>query len=153
MWKITFTLLFFHTHPPCLCALFFHKTWNKTLHSFVFLSLPFPTTCLHGGLTACLQHLHFRPKFCQMTVSFSCFVAWEWFCSVGLCFSTKYYPTGRDDRVDLQDVHVNTHPSLFKHWHSSILAESGVSVALNPVTAIRQEMSAKEKNLPEKCSG
>lgn len=143
------------------CLIFFRKTWNKTFHSFIFLSLPFPTTWLHRGLTAHFQHLHFRPGSAKRQSVSTVLLHKKGFCSVGLCFNIKYYPAGTDDGVDLQGVHVNTqqlfHASLFQRWYSSILGESGVSVALNPVTAIRQEMSAKEKKtqktLPEKCSG
>lgn len=117
---------------------------------FIILGLSLPTICLHRGVTECFQHLHFRPRFCQMTVS-PALLHENGFCSVDLCFNIKYYPAGRDGGVDLQGVHVNTqqlfHLSLFQHWYSSILGESGASVTLNPVTAIRQEMSGREKPL------
>lgn len=113
-----YMLFFFHTHTPSTmtaCLIFSRRPKPKL---FIILGLPLPTTCLHRRVTVCFQHLHFRPRFCQMIVS-PALLHENGFCSVDLCFNIKYYPAGRDGGVDLQGVHVNTqqlfHLSLFQH--------------------------------------
>lgn len=111
----------------------------------MFSGLTFPTSWLHGRLSPMSLPPQSQAHDSQLLLLYCT----SKFFVLQVCFNTNYYPTGRGDGADLQNINVNTqllfHPSLFQCWYSLVLDEPGVSVTLKPVTAIRQEKSVPEK--------